>query len=179
MAAEHERKMLARTEANLAGRTQVENTGALKLVSCTPQVLAKAKDAIGGRNTMKGRKKVSVEEEQKALKAKGAYYAEGEGPPLEELEDAWVGYHLWAETTNGHEIKCSMIGRDGYMETARVAIETAMCLLFDKLPFKGGVLTPTVACGENLLKRMVAGNLKFRMGEWVPIEERCPPPWPQ
>jgi len=128
---------------------------------------------------MKGRKKVSVEEEQKALKAKGAYYAEGEGPPLEELEDAWVGYHLWAETTNGHEVKCSMIGRDGYMETARVAIETAMCLLFDKLPFKGGVLTPTVACGENLLRRMVAGNLKFRMGEWLPVEERCPAPWPQ
>merc|ERR1711920_956668 len=77
------------------------------------------------------------------------------------------------------EIKCSMIGRDGYIETARVAIETAMCLLFDKLPFKGGVLTPTVACGEMLLKRMVAGNLKFRMGEWFPVEERCPPPWPQ
>ena len=36
---------------------QVENTGALKLVSVTPQVLAKAKDAVGGRNKMKGRKK--------------------------------------------------------------------------------------------------------------------------
>merc|ERR1740121_3344564 len=59
------------------------------------------------------------------------------GAGLNFMEYAWVGYHLWAETTNGHEIKCSMIGRDGYMETARVAIETAMCLLFDKLPFKG------------------------------------------
>merc|ERR1740121_2289981 len=52
-----ERKMLGKTEANLAGRATVENTGALKLVSVTPQVLAKAKDAVGGRNKTKGRKK--------------------------------------------------------------------------------------------------------------------------
>lgn len=120
----------------------------------------------------------SVEDEKRALQAKGAYYKEGEGPQLEELDDAWTGYFMWAETANGHEVKCSFVGRDGYIETARVAIETAMCLLFDKLPFRGGVLTPTVACGESLLRRMVAGNLKFQMGEWLPAEERRPPPWP-
>ncbi|CAK0832340.1 unnamed protein product, partial [Prorocentrum cordatum] len=54
-----ERKQLGKTEANLAGRATVENAGALKLVSCTPQVLAKAKDIVGGRNKMRGRKKAA------------------------------------------------------------------------------------------------------------------------
>mmetsp|Transcript_183 Transcript_183/g.112 ORF Transcript_183/g.112 Transcript_183/m.112 type:complete len:106 (+) Transcript_183:104-421(+) len=52
-----DRKMLQKTEANLAGRAQVENSAPLKMVSVTPQVLAKAKDVLSGRNKMRGRKK--------------------------------------------------------------------------------------------------------------------------
>eukprot|EP00931_Biecheleriopsis_adriatica_P077687 TRINITY_DN5119_c0_g1_i3.p1 TRINITY_DN5119_c0_g1~~TRINITY_DN5119_c0_g1_i3.p1 ORF type:complete len:533 (+),score=130.03 TRINITY_DN5119_c0_g1_i3:75-1673(+) len=123
---------------------------------------------------------VGVEEERKALEEKGVYYGAGEGPPLEELDDAWVGWFLWAESAKGHEVKCDFVGRDGYFETARIAIETAMCLVFDReeLPFRGGVLTPTVACGEQLARRIIDSGVKFKMGEWHGPEEWNPPPNP-
>jgi len=107
-------------------------------------------------------------------------YKEGEGPSLEELGDAWTGYFLWAESDGGgHEVRCSFVGRDSYFETARLAVETAMCLRFDqeKLPFKGGVLTPTVACADFLMKRVTESGLKFKMGDWIPTAERTPPPF--
>eukprot|EP00929_Paragymnodinium_shiwhaense_P062369 TRINITY_DN31141_c0_g1_i1.p1 TRINITY_DN31141_c0_g1~~TRINITY_DN31141_c0_g1_i1.p1 ORF type:complete len:561 (-),score=128.92 TRINITY_DN31141_c0_g1_i1:152-1696(-) len=121
----------------------------------------------------------SVEEEKKQLQESGKYYKEGEGPPLEELESAWVGYFLHCESENGHEVKCSFVGRDGYFETARIAVETAMCLRFDRerLAFKGGCLTTTAACGECLLKRLVNSGCKFKMDDWLPESERCPPPF--
>lgn len=123
---------------------------------------------------------VSVEAEKAMLEAQGKYYKEGEGPPLETLDDAWTGYFLYAESATGNSIRCSMVGRDGYFETARVAVETAMCLRFDndELPFQGGVLTPTVACGDALFKRILDTGVKFKMGDWIPMWERSPPPYP-
>lgn len=122
----------------------------------------------------------SVEAERKALEAKGVYYKAGDGPPLEELDDAWSAWFLWSQTEKGHEIKCDFIGRDGYFETARIAVETAMTLVFDQpnLPFPGGVLTPAVACGEALARRLIHSGVKFSMGEWHGVEEFNPPPNP-
>lgn len=121
-----------------------------------------------------------VEAERAALEAAGKYYKEGEGPPLEELDDAWVGFFLYAESEKGHEVRCNFIGRDGYFETARVAIETAMCLCFDreKLPYRGGVLTPAVACGTFLVQRMIDSGVRFKMGGWFGPEHHNPPPNP-
>merc|ERR1719401_1884296 len=103
----------------------------------------------------------SVEEEKERLMAQGKYYGAGEGPPLEELDDAWSGYLCWAQTEGGHEMKMTWLGRDGYFETARVAIEMAVTLLFDKdkLRVKGGVLTPTVAGGDHLIARLIRGGM--------------------
>lgn len=44
----------------------------------------------------------------------------------------------------------------------------AMTLVFDQpnLPFPGGVLTPAVACGEALARRLIHSGVKFKMGEW-------------
>jgi len=44
----------------------------------------------------------------------------------------------------------------------------AMTLVFDQpnLPFPGGVLTPAVACGEALARRLIHSGVKFSMGEW-------------
>ncbi|CAL1127627.1 unnamed protein product [Cladocopium goreaui] len=122
----------------------------------------------------------SVEAERKALEAKGVYYKAGEGPPLEELDDAWSAWFLWSQTDKGHEIKCDFIGRDGYFETARIAVETAMTLVFDRqeLPYPGGVLTPAVACGEALARRLIHSGVKFKMAEWHGVEEFNPPPNP-
>merc|ERR1712137_1089446 len=122
---------------------------------------------------------VSVEAEKGALIAAGKYYKEGEGPPLEDLADAWVGQLVSVESEAGHECKCSLIGRDGYFETARVAVEMAMCMAFDykdKLPFKGGVLTPAVAGGMSLMTRIIGSGMKFKMGQWHDVSEWTPPP---
>eukprot|EP00933_Yihiella_yeosuensis_P026710 TRINITY_DN20776_c0_g1_i1.p1 TRINITY_DN20776_c0_g1~~TRINITY_DN20776_c0_g1_i1.p1 ORF type:complete len:552 (-),score=152.43 TRINITY_DN20776_c0_g1_i1:313-1899(-) len=134
----------------------------------------------GGGGGGAGGAGAGVDAERAALEAKGLYYKPGEGPALEELEDAWVGFLLWAQSPSGQELKCSIIGRDGYFETCRVAIETAMCLCFDRpnLPFKGGMLTPTVACQTFLAKRMMDSGIKFKMGEWHTEDERTPPPNP-
>lgn len=122
----------------------------------------------------------SVEQEKANLEASGKYYGAGEGPALEDLEDAWVGYMMWAKSENGHESFMSFVGRDGYFETARMAVETALTLVFDydKLRFKGGVLTPTVAGGEHLLKRLLNGGMTMKLGEWHTEAERTPPPYP-
>lgn len=121
----------------------------------------------------------SVEEEKKALEQAGKYYKEGEGPPLEDLEDAWTMFAIHAESEGGHELKCAWLGRDGYFETARVSVETAMCLRFDrkKLQFTGGVVNTTVACGTHLATRLMDSGIKFRMGDWFPESERGPPPF--
>jgi len=123
-----------------------------------------------------GGKGKSVEEEKKRLEEEGRYYGAGEGPPLEELDDAYTVYQMYAESTNGHELKYTMMGRDGYYETARVAIETALTLLFDrdKLPFKGGCLTPTVAGGQYLVDRVVNSGIVFKK-RWLEDAELGPP----
>lgn len=35
---------------------------------------------------------------QVSFQAKGVYYKAGEGPPLEELDDAWSAWFLWSQT---------------------------------------------------------------------------------
>jgi len=143
-----------------------------------------AKDAGegGGAEDTKAEKKsggVGVEAEKERLMAEGAYYAEGDGPPLETLDDAWTGYFIWAESEGGHEMKASIVGRDGYFETARAAIEMALTLRFDydKLPFKGGVTTAIVAGGTPWASRLIDSGMKVRMGDWFPNEECAPPPY--
>merc|ERR1719150_2451972 len=111
---------------------------------------------------------MTVDEEESLLKSEGREFKEGEGPAVEDLSDAWSGFFLHAESSNGNQVKCSFVGADGYYETSRVAIETALTLRFDraKLPYKGGVLTPSVAGGVTLVDRLVASGVKFKMGEW-------------
>jgi len=160
--------------ADLGGRPYGRRLNFMEYAMLPTEVLA-AQRSKGGA----GAGGFGVEAERAALEAQGKYYKEGEGPPLEELEDAWTGYFLLAESEGDHEIRCSFVGRDSYFETARLAVETAMCLRFDRerLPFAGGVLTPTVACGDCLARRVQASGLKFQMGGWIPPAERAPPPY--
>jgi len=110
----------------------------------------------------------SVDAEKKKLEKAGKYYGQGEGPPLEEIEDAWMMYRFYAETPSGKSFKMSIRGQDGYYETARMAIELALTLRFDRLqlPFKGGALTPAIAGGECLAKRLFDSGVTVKMGEW-------------
>jgi len=117
-----------------------------------------------------------LDEEENMLKTEGREHKEGEGPAIEDM-DAWSGFFLHATSTNGSELKCSFVGADGYFETARVAIETALTLRFDRsgLPFKGGVLTPSAAGSTKLVDRLVSSGVKFKMGEWMEASDLAPP----
>mmetsp|Transcript_59214 Transcript_59214/g.183897 ORF Transcript_59214/g.183897 Transcript_59214/m.183897 type:complete len:127 (-) Transcript_59214:3-383(-) len=120
---------------------------------------------------------MTLEEEEAMLKSEGREFKEGEGPAVEDLSDAWSGFFLHAESVNGNQVKCSFVGADGYYETSRVAVETALTLRFDrsKLAFKGGVLTPSAAGGSSLVDRLVDSGVKFKMGEWMESSNLAPP----
>lgn len=118
----------------------------------------------------------SVGGEKEMLEQQGKYYKQGEGPPLEELSDAWVAFFMYAETTGGKAMKCSICGKDGYYETARCAIEMAMTLRFDKaeLPHKGGVMN-AAPCGQKwYMQRLINSGPKWRMGGWFEEDELSP-----
>jgi len=103
--------------------------------------------------------------------------ADGGGPKLEDVSDSWTGFFLRAESEQGRTVKCSFVGADGYFETARVAVEVALTLRFDreKLPFKGGVLTPSAAGGTSLVERLVASGVKLEVDSWQDYNAPKPP----
>lgn len=120
----------------------------------------------------------SASSEKEYLEQQGKYYKQGEGPPVEELGDAWIAFFLWAESTTGHQVRCSLVGADPYFETARCAVEMAMTLRFDKemLPHQGGVLNAAVAGQTWYAQRLISSGVKFRMGEWFGEQDLSPPP---
>lgn len=120
---------------------------------------------------------MTLDEEAAVLRKEGRHFGDGEGPDIEEMADAWTGFFLHAESTNGNQVKCSFVGGDGYWETARVAVEMALTLRFDrdKLPYRGGVLTPSVAGGTCLIERLLDSGVKFKMGEWMESYDLAPP----
>ncbi|CAE8722695.1 unnamed protein product, partial [Polarella glacialis] len=120
----------------------------------------------------------SASSEKELLEQQGRYFAQGSGPELEDIEDAWMGFFMWAESTSGRQVKCSLVGADGYFETARCAVEMAMTLRFDKeqLPFQGGVLNAAVAGQTWYAQRLIASGVKFKMGDWFSEEDCVPPP---
>lgn len=119
------------------------------------------------------------EAERSQLEASGKTFSDGRGPGLNQLSDAWTGFFFHGESTGGHSLECSFVAADGYFETARVAVETALTLRFDRdrLPYRGGVLTPSVAGGTCLVERLLNGvdGVRFKMGGW-PSKAECTPP---
>ena len=62
------------------------------------------------------------------MKKEGKYYGPGEGPPLDDLFEIGVYslYHGVGVTESGKKVCWSIKGRDGYFETARMAVEAAL-----------------------------------------------------
>jgi len=118
---------------------------------------------------------MNVDEEEALFQ--GREFKEGEGPEIEDMSDAWSAFFLHAESANGHQAKCSFVGADNYFETARMAVEMALTIRFDKekLPYKGGVLTPSVAGYTMLVERLIDSGVKFKMGEWMGSSDLAPP----
>lgn len=163
--------------ANLENRPYGRNFNFQEFVQLPPEAVAHMQAAkSSGSKPSGGAGPATVDKEKELLEAQGRYYKQGEGPPLEDLADAWTVNNMWAETTSGKEIRCAYVGNDAYFETARCAIEWALTVRFDydQLPQKGGVLSAAVSGGMPYAKRLIASGVKFKMGGWFPQSEMGP-----
>ncbi|MFB1481129.1 trans-acting enoyl reductase family protein [Corallococcus sp. RDP092CA] len=61
------------------------------------------------------------------------------------------------------EGKVAAKGDPGYAATARMLAESALCLAFDPLPKRGGVLTPASAMGMVLVERLRRAGMTFEV----------------
>jgi len=167
-------------QADLGNQPYGATLNFMEYAMLPPEKVAMAKQAMkdnGSQAAMPmGNYGLTLEEEQKLLKSEGKEFREGEGPEIEDL-DAWSGFFLHAESVNGNQEKCSFVAADGYFETSRVAVETALTLRFhrDRLQYRGGVLTPSVAGGTCLVERLIQTGVKFKMGGWLDSSQFAPP----
>jgi short subunit dehydrogenase-like uncharacterized protein len=88
----------------------------------------------------------------------------GEGPSEEKRAKSWFSVRFAARAGDGTSVRTEVSGGDpGYSETSKMLAESALCLAFDDLPSGGGQLTPAVAMGEALRRRLVAAGIKFEV----------------
>jgi short subunit dehydrogenase-like uncharacterized protein len=88
----------------------------------------------------------------------------GSGPSPEEREKAWFRVRFRARSGGGQPVLSEVSGGDpGYGETSKMLAESALCLAFDDLPQRAGQLTPAVAMGDALRRRLVAAGIKFEV----------------
>ncbi len=87
----------------------------------------------------------------------------GEGPSPERRARSHFRVRFAGEG-DGHKVLTEVSGGDpGYTETAKMLSEAALCLVEDELPERAGQLTPAVAMGEPLIRRLDAAGMKFRV----------------
>merc|ERR1712176_274659 len=99
----------------------------------------------------------STKAEEEHLKKTGNLKALGDGSGHEERKESWSQYVCVAHTDSGNSMYTArLLGRDGYDETARLSVEMALAIVEnrDALPYKGGVLTPSVAGSSLLFDRL-------------------------
>ncbi|QRN98184.1 saccharopine dehydrogenase NADP-binding domain-containing protein [Archangium violaceum] len=101
--------------------------------------------------------------------------APGEGPSAEERERGFFEVRLLGEGTSAKsgrpvrlEGKVAAKGDPGYAATARMLAESALCLAFDEVPAKGGVLTPASSMGMKLVERLRRAGMTFEVQEQAP-----------
>lgn len=88
----------------------------------------------------------------------------GQGPTEEQRRKGWFKVTFLGEG-GSVKIRTQVSGGDpGYGETSKMLAESAMCLARDQLPpGVAGQLTPAVAMGDALLKRLQAAGIKFEV----------------
>jgi short subunit dehydrogenase-like uncharacterized protein len=88
----------------------------------------------------------------------------GEGPSEEQRAKSWFSIRFVAHTGNGDELRTDVRGGDpGYSETSKMLAESALCLAYDELPERAGQLTPAVAMGPALRRRLEAAGIEFKV----------------
>ena len=87
----------------------------------------------------------------------------GEGPSPEQRDKAWFKVKMVGEG-GGKRVVAEVAGGDpGYGETSKMLAESALCLAHDDLPDRAGQLTPAVAMGDALTKRLQAAGIRFEV----------------
>jgi short subunit dehydrogenase-like uncharacterized protein len=87
----------------------------------------------------------------------------GEGPSEEQRAKSWFSVRFRASAGDGTQIRTEVRGGDpGYGETSKMLAESALCLAHDELPERAGQLTPAVAMGPTLLRRLEAAGIEFK-----------------
>lgn len=87
----------------------------------------------------------------------------GEGPSPERRDRTWFSVKFVGEG-GGRRVVTEVSGGDpGYTETAKMLSESALSLVEDELPDRAGQLTPAVAMGEHLVRRLQSAGMQFRV----------------
>ncbi|MBV8219112.1 MAG: saccharopine dehydrogenase NADP-binding domain-containing protein [Solirubrobacterales bacterium] len=88
----------------------------------------------------------------------------GEGPSEEQRAKSWFSVRFRASAGDGTEARTEVRGGDpGYGETSKMLAESALCLAHDDLPALAGQLTPAVAMGPALRRRLEAAGIEFKV----------------
>ncbi|KAH8094184.1 oxidoreductase [Aureococcus anophagefferens] len=136
-------------------------------------VYALMPDESTAKQFKKGSTSTKAEEER--LRAEGKYYGAGEGPPLDELFEIGVYslYHMVAISDSGKKLCWSIKGRDGYFETARMCVETALTMACSApelrsgpCSVRGGMLGAGLAGKDILFDRLRKSGMGFI--DWSP-----------
>jgi short subunit dehydrogenase-like uncharacterized protein len=91
--------------------------------------------------------------------------APGEGPTPEQREKGWFKVRFLAQS-NGRRLVTEVSGGDpGYGETSKMLAQSALCLAHDQLPQTAGQVTPAVAMGDALIKRLQRAGIRFEVAE--------------
>eukprot|EP00812_Abedinium_dasypus_P011121 NODE_469_length_1543_cov_188.061156.p1 GENE.NODE_469_length_1543_cov_188.061156~~NODE_469_length_1543_cov_188.061156.p1 ORF type:complete len:493 (-),score=91.79 NODE_469_length_1543_cov_188.061156:47-1525(-) len=101
------------------------------------------------------------------------YMTVGSGPTPVDTHTDWFSIQGYCQTASGHIMKMGIVGKGGYVESARISIEAAMVILKhrDKLPIRGGVSPPGAILGDLLLERLIKGGLRVVVGRLFTFEE--------
>jgi short subunit dehydrogenase-like uncharacterized protein len=87
----------------------------------------------------------------------------GEGPTPEQRARGWFNVRMVARA-NGRRVVTEVAGGDpGYGETSKMLAESALCLAHDELPPTAGQLTPAVAMGGSLRRRLQQAGIRFEV----------------
>jgi len=91
----------------------------------------------------------------------------GQGPSKKKMQQGYLCVHGIGIGSKGNQVESAFyFPRDaGYLETARMVVESGLCLALDssKLPIKnGGFYTPASGMGDALLERLCKTGSMFR-----------------
>ncbi|MGW5452038.1 saccharopine dehydrogenase family protein [Nocardia sp. NPDC003979] len=89
----------------------------------------------------------------------------GTGPDEKARRSGWFTMKTFARTSSGakYQATFSGTGDPGYQATAVLLGQSGLCLAFDELPERAGILTPASAMGESLTERLRAAGMTIEV----------------